>query len=57
MYFKSINIACKNGWNPCVWICTISDIPSQDEESFNDLIIKIDSKMTNKQISEKYSII
>jgi hypothetical protein len=25
------------------------DIPSQDEESFNDLIIKIDSKMTNKR--------
>jgi glycosyltransferase involved in cell wall biosynthesis len=30
-----------------------SDIPNQDEESFNDLIIKIDFKMTNKQIAEK----
>jgi glycosyltransferase involved in cell wall biosynthesis len=30
-----------------------SDIPNQDEESFNDLIIKIDSKMSDRQIAEK----
>jgi spore maturation protein CgeB len=35
--------------SPACGSALVSDIPNQDEESFNDLI-KIDSKMTNKQI-------